>query len=75
MNLKEFFEGSRKFTVMAAVLLVGLVFRLINLVNGAELVSLYSSVGVAFMGSNAIEKITDVAKDFIASKVSGKGEE
>lgn len=73
--LKEFFEGSRKFTVMAAVLLIGVVFRLANLINGGDLVSLFNGVGIAFMGSNAVEHVVSAAKDWATAKIASKEDE
>lgn len=68
--LKDFFEGSRKFTVMAAVLLIGVVFRIANLINGSDLVSLFNGVGIAFMGSNAIERVSNAAIEWAKSTVA-----
>lgn len=71
-TLKDFFEGSRKFTVMVAVLVVGVVFRIMGYVNGAELVSLFNGVGIAFMGSNAVEHVVSAVKDWAVGKVEEK---
>lgn len=62
--IAQWFLGSRKFLVMLLVVLVGVGFRVLGLVNGAELVSLLSSIGVAFMGANTVEHMFSAAKEW-----------
>jgi len=66
--ISGWFLGSRKFLVMLATLLLGASFRICNLISGSDMVSLFSSVGVAFMGANTVEHMFAAAKDWIAAK-------
>ena len=40
---------------MVIIIIIGIVFRVLDYVNGVEFVSLLKGIGVAFMASNAIE--------------------
>ena len=74
MNLTDFFTGSRKFTIMALILVAAVIFRITKLLESSDFANLISGTGVAFMGSNAVEHIMGSVKDFIAFKAS-KGED
>lgn len=67
-NIESWFLGSRKFIVMLAVLLTGIVFRLGGWIDGASMVDLVKMVGIAFMGCNSVEHMCMTAKDWIASQ-------
>lgn len=71
----EFFKGSRKFTVMAALIVIAVILRCFKLLESADFASLLSGTGVAFMGSNAVERIMEGVKDFVASKASKSEDE
>jgi hypothetical protein len=71
----EFFKGSRKFTVMAALIVIAVILRCLNLLESADFASLLSGTGVAFMGSNAVEHIMSSVKDFVASKAAPREDE
>ena len=61
----SFLNGFRKFTMMAAVLLVGIIFRVTGLVNGAEFVDLVKYTAIAFFGTNGLEHMTSAVKDWL----------
>lgn len=70
-KLQEFLtvlNGFRKFAIMAAVLVVGIIFRIVNLVNGAEFVDLIKFTAIAFFGTNGIEHMTKVIKEWLIVK-------
>ena len=58
-------RGLRKWSIMMVIIIVGIIFRVVELINGVEFVSLLKGIGVAFMASNAVEYVKDA--------VSGKG--
>lgn len=60
----ERIRGLRKWTVIVALIGVGVVLRVQGYINGVEFVSLLKDVSVAFMASNAIEH----ARYFLRSK-------
>jgi hypothetical protein len=60
--------GLRKWTIMFIIIVVAIIFRIQDLLNGIEFVSLIKGVAIAFMSSNAIEH----AKDMIIKKSSKK---
>lgn len=66
----SFLNGFRKFTMMVAILFIGILFRMWNFVTGAEFVELISTTAIAFFGTNAAEHITNTVKEWIKSKVS-----
>lgn len=51
----ERIRGLRKWSIMMALIAVGVVFRVHGYINGVEFVSLLKDVSIAFMASNAIE--------------------
>jgi hypothetical protein len=51
----ERIRGLRKWSIMVIIIIIGIVFRVLDYVNGVEFVSLLKGIGVAFMASNAIE--------------------
>jgi hypothetical protein len=63
--------GFRKFLLMLLVFVIGVVFRLANLINGSEMVDLLKSTTLAFMGANGVEHIVTAAKDYMSSKSQG----
>lgn len=75
MKVADFFTGSRKFTVMAVLIVVASGFRLSSLIDSKDFADLLSATGVAFMGSNAVEHIGAAVQSFLAKKMSeGAGE-
>lgn len=60
--------GFRKFLLMLVVAIIGVVFRIKGLINGAEMVDLIKTVAIAFMGANGVEHIMTVVKDYVAAK-------
>jgi hypothetical protein len=73
--MSDFFKGSRKFTVIIVLLVISTIFRCFDLLTSADFASLMSAVGVAFMGSNAVEHVLNVAKDWVAAKAAPKEED
>ncbi len=67
-NILNFLNGFRKFTIMAALIIVGIIFRVVGLLTGAEFVSLLSDVAVAYMAFNGIEHMTDAVKEWAKGK-------
>lgn len=61
-KIKNAILGLRKFSIMIAILLVGIWFRLDNLIDGDGFVELLKVTGAAFMGSNMVEHITEAIK-------------
>lgn len=70
MQVLQFLNGFRKWTVMAAVLAVGVIFRIVGFVSGAEFVELLSTTAVAFFGTNAAEHLIKTVGQWIKSKAS-----
>ena len=48
--------GLRKLSVMFLILSIGCVFRVKGYINGAEMVDLIKTTGIAFFGSNLMSK-------------------
>lgn len=61
-------RGIRKWSVMVIIIVIGVGFRICDLLTGVEFVALIKGVAVAFMASNAIER----AKDAIVSRFGKK---
>jgi len=60
--------GFRKFLVMSALIVSGIVFLINGKINGREFVDLLQNTSVAFFAANGVEKIGDVVKAFIDKK-------
>lgn len=63
--------GFRKMLVLIMLYIVGVVFRIQNLINGAELVDLFKTTTIAFIGANSIEHVVGAAKYYMDSKSGG----
>jgi hypothetical protein len=70
MNIESWFLGSRKFIIMLAVILFGIVFRVCGWIDGAQVTDLIKMVGISFMGCNSVEHMCMTAKDWIAAQVA-----
>lgn len=53
-------RGLRKWSIMLLIVIVGVIFRTNDLLNGLEFVSLIKGVAIAFMSSNAVEHVKDI---------------
>jgi hypothetical protein len=58
--------GFRKFILMLLVYSIAVIFRLKNLVSGAELVDLLKATTLGFLGANGVEHIVGAVKEFAA---------
>lgn len=63
--------GFRKFLLMLLLYMVGIIFRVQNLINGSEMVDLFKTTTIAFMSANGVEHIVTAVKDHYASKAAG----
>lgn len=52
--------GYRKVIIMTIIIIVGIVFRPLDLLTGDQFVSLLNTCGIAFFGSNLISKVTKI---------------
>lgn len=50
-------NGIRKWSIMLLLVIVGIVFRVTDLLTGVEFVALLKGTAIAFFGSNAVEHI------------------
>jgi len=62
-------NGFRKLTLMAVLVIVGVVFRVLDYISGAELVELLKNTTVAYMAGNGIEHMTNAVKEWLKKKV------
>lgn len=56
MNL---IKGSRKWSVMMIIIIVGVIFLVNGMLSGLEFVALIKGVAIAFMSSNAVEHVKE----------------
>lgn len=66
--------GFRKFILMLVLYVVGIVFRVLDLINGAEMVDLFKNTTIAFFGANGVEHLLQTVKGYM-SKKAGETEE
>lgn len=64
-------KGLRKWSIMFIIIIIGITFRINEMLNGTEFVSLIKGVSIAFMSSNAIEH----TKEAIIKKIESKKED
>lgn len=57
--------GFRKFLLMLFLMLIAIIFRVKDYLNGAEMVDLLKTTAIAFMGANGVEHLV--------SAYTGKG--
>lgn len=62
-------QGLRKFIVMVLLMILGIVFRMHNLLSGGEMVDLLKNTVVAFMAANSVERIGETIKHYITTKL------
>lgn len=60
--------GMRKFILMMVLYIVGIVFRIKDMLSGAEMVDLFKSTTIAFMSANGIEHLVTGVKAVMAGK-------
>lgn len=60
--------GLRKFIAWVALFIVGIVFRLNNLIDGNGFVELMKSTFMGFVAANGVEHLVSAAKHYIDSK-------
>lgn len=53
-------RGLRKWSIMFMLVIVGIAFRMSDLLTGVEFVSLLKGTAIAFFSSNAVEHVKDV---------------
>jgi hypothetical protein len=60
--------GFRKFILMMVLYIVGIVFRIEGLISGDNMVDLFKSTTIAFMGANGVEHLVETVKSYMDSK-------
>ena len=55
-------KGLRKWSIMFLLVVIAIVFRITDLLSGAEFVTLLKGTAIAFFSSNAIEHVKTVFK-------------
>jgi len=59
--------GFRKFLLMLMLYIVGIIFRVKDFINGAEMVDLFKTTTIAFMGANGVEHLMTTVKDYMSN--------
>ena len=67
-DLLAILNGFRKFSIMLLLIVVGIMFRTFDLINGSELVNLLQATAVAFFATNIGEHITSTITTWIKNK-------
>lgn len=70
VELLDVIQGFRKFIIMLLLIVIGIVFRLENLLTGTDFVNLLQGTAVAFMASNAVEHIGSTIKEWMSNQGS-----
>lgn len=60
--------GFRKFLLMTFVVVIAMGFRILELINGAEMVDLIKNVAIAFMGANGIEHLVGAFNSYTSTR-------
>lgn len=69
----QFLVGFRKFTVMICFLIAMIVFRVLDLINGAEFSQNLQLSVVAYFATNIGEHIINATKKWLKVKIEGQG--
>lgn len=59
-------QGFRKFIICFMVLIVSIIFRVKNLVNGSEWAGITQNVSIGFFGTNSAESLFSIVKEHLA---------
>jgi hypothetical protein len=69
----EIFIGTRKFIAWTLVLIVAIVFRVKDYVDGAQFVDLLKGTFLGFVTGNVLERINETAKTYITTNATSVG--
>lgn len=61
--------GLRKFIAWVALFLVGVIFRIAGLIDGAEFVDLSKNTFLAFVAANGAEHLLTTVKEYVGSRI------
>lgn len=64
--------GFRKTLLVLILYIVGIIFRVKNLIDGAQFVDLAKGITISFMTANMGEHITSTIKEYVVAKAGGK---
>lgn len=67
--------GFRKFLLMLAICLIGVIFRIKGLVDGSEMVDLLKTTTLGFFGANGVEHVITCIKEYNAGKAAQGGQD
>lgn len=70
LQILDIVFGFRKFTFMLILLATAIIFRINDLINGAEFVDLLKESTLAFLAANGFEHATTAVKDYVAGKTA-----
>ncbi len=59
--------GFRKFIAWSALFIAGIVFRLLNYIDGSQWVDLMKTVFMGFVAANGVEYVASTVKDHLAN--------
>jgi hypothetical protein len=65
-------SGFRKFTIMMLLIVVGIMFRIVGYVDGAEFVDLLKGTAIAFFTANVGEHIMGTIQEWVKNNNSEK---
>lgn len=68
----NFLNGFRKFTIMASLVAIGIVFRVTDHLSGQEFVELLRYTTIAFFSANGIEHMTKAVSEWIKGRVKSE---
>jgi hypothetical protein len=71
IEIVELLIGLRKFLIICALYIIGVVFRIKNLISGAEMVDMMKNTTIAFMASNGIERATSMIGSYFDYQNAG----
>lgn len=67
-ELIDIIYGFRKFIAFLLLFIIAILFRIKDLVNGAQWVDLMKAVSYAFFAANGIEHFTEMAKSYYSTQ-------
>lgn len=64
----NFINGFRKWSIMASLITIAVIFRITGYLSGAEMVDLLRYTGVAFMSANSVEHIGKAVTEWLKNR-------
>lgn len=75
VSFLNIFVGLRKSIVMILLMIIGVIFRIKGMLDGAQFVDLFKATVISYFGANSVEHFSSMIQAHLASKVASVAKE